>query len=124
MKTIKEAKEYYNNKGINNVETLACKTPSGNYVYCHMINGNSKQHSHFYNPETKEDGKCDNAGAFNYQQRLRKVQNLGAVELNKKYPIRVLVGYLRGAEVAGEWERMQAGGTMEKLPTVNSFNQI
>lgn len=59
------AKEIY---GVNAkaTSTSAIKTDKGNYVYAHILSGNSVQETRVYNPTTKEDKLADNAGLFHY----------------------------------------------------------
>jgi hypothetical protein len=60
---MKTAAEIY---GVNasKEETCIIKTISGNYVYAHILSGNSVQKTRVYIPKNREDKLTDNTGLF------------------------------------------------------------
>lgn len=112
MKTynIEKAKQDFANKGINSVYTICVKTNKGNYNYYHITNGNSRQHSRFFDPKIENDALCKaEKHVYGY---LIKVVGLKPV---------ILEGYYIGKEVEKEYEKRISGKKLSELPPINIF---
>ena len=93
MENLNLAKDFYNNKGINSVYTVIVKTDKNNFVYHHILNGNSIQEDYFYKPSSNTNEKATSPNILNtYLTRVLKLE------------CRIVKGFYRGIEVKQMYE--------------------
>ena len=71
--SIELAKTLYGRSGVHQMDTQILKTDGGNYVYRHLIAGNSRCDARVYNPITGEDRFLENRNTFHYLEKYMKV---------------------------------------------------
>lgn len=104
MKTeIKKAQNFYSNPGINRVDTLIVKTDNGNYVYEHIVNGNSHQGTRVYNPQTNKDKLHEN---YAYLYYLKSIYDL---------EVRLIDKFITGKDI----EKCYNNSILSSLPPIN-----
>jgi len=60
------AEQLYGSSNHSKFETQIIKTNGGNYIYRHVLSGNSKREARIYNPVTGEDRWATDPNFFHY----------------------------------------------------------